>query len=235
MIWFGKSFREALSLPPAPLPAGDENVRMEHALIRVAQRAPHLGGDALVDALAHTGFVDRDTAARLLPTFRHFDPDRCFAEALRSLAFRGPAQAGEFRARIQRVVADLTGDARLGEVGPEEAVRFAHDGREGIVLAYPQVGFTVGGAAMQAVEAAVDEMPDALVIVAKNFQEGTAPQLQSLLARTEVPGTLVTVNLLLGMRAVTLRYQPSPHRVVDLLGAGRPLRSRDIALLGNKA
>ena len=45
----------------------------------------------------------------------------------------------------------------------------------------------------------------------------------------------ITVNLLLGMRASALRYQPGPDRVLQLLGAGRPLRSRDIAVLGDRS
>jgi hypothetical protein len=236
MIWFGKDVGIRLfpQLPGAAPAPGDENARMEQALRAVAQRAPHLSGAALVDALSGTGWVDHDTAARLLPHFRHFDPDRAFAEGLRTLSFRGPSAADEFRSRIARVVEDLTGDARLASVGPESAVRFRQGEREGIVLAYPQVGFTVGGKTLDAVRAAVDEMPDALVIVARNFQEGTREQLRAVLDRTEVPGTLVTVNLLLGIRAVALRYQPSPDRVVDLLGAGRPLRTQDVALLGNR-
>ena len=43
------------------------------------------------------------------------------------------------------------------------------------------------------------------------------------------------MNLLLGIRAMALRYQPSPGRVIDLLGSGRPLRSADIARLGDRA
>jgi hypothetical protein len=234
MIWFG-NLRDTLRLPAGgPPPPGDESVRMEHALVRVAQRQPQLSGEALVDALAQTGWVDRETAARLLPTFRHFDADRAFAESLRALAFRGPAYAGEFRSRIQRVMEDLTGEALLGGLGPEEAVRFRHEGREGITLAYPQVQFTVGGSALKAVEAAIEEMPDALVIVAKNFQESTRAQLSALLERTEVRGTLVTLNLLLGMRATALRYQPGAGRVMDLLGSGRPLRTQDVARLGDR-
>lgn len=235
MIWFGKDVR--LRLFPASLaPAApvDDTARMEHALRAVAERTPHLAGDALVDALAGTGLVDRDTAARLLPHFRHFDADRAFSDGLRTLSFRGPTAADEFRTRVARVVEELTGDARLGAVGPEEAVRFRQGEREGIVLAYPQVGFTVSGRTMDAVRAAVDEMPDALVIVARNFHDATRDQLRAVLDRTEVPGTLVTVNLLLGMRAMALRYQPETNRVIDLLGAGRPLRSQDVALLGNR-
>jgi hypothetical protein len=72
------------------------------------------------------------------------------------------------------------------------------------------------------------------VIVARNFAEGAEAQLRSVLDRSELPGTLVTVNLLLGMRAIALKYQPSPDRVIDLLGAGGALRSRDIAALGDR-
>jgi hypothetical protein len=77
-------------------------------------------------------------------------------------------------------------------------------------------------------------MPDALVVVARNFAESTAAQFASLLDRTGVPGTLLSVNLLLGMRATALRYQPGAERVLELLGVGRPLRSADIATLGNR-
>lgn len=235
MIWFGKPLTEVLFTPPEGVAApGDESSRMEHALRWVAARDPHLEGAALVDALAATGYVDRDTAARLLPCFRHFDPDRYFAEALRGLSFRGASAAGEFRQRIGRVMEDMTGSALLGSVAGEECVRFRSGNREGVVLAYPQVGFTLGGESAKAVAAAAEEMPDALVVVARNFQHGTAGQLASLLSGLEVPGTLVTVNLLLGMRATALRYQPGTARVVELLGAGRPLRSRDVAGLGER-
>lgn len=234
MIWFGKPLTEVLYTPPAGAAAGDESTRMEHALRWVAARDPHLEGAALVEALAATGYVDRATAARLLPCFRHFDPDRHFAEALRSLSFRGPSAAGEFRQRIGRVMEDMTGGASLGWLAGEECVRFGDAGREGVVLAYPQVAFTLGGAAAKAVAAAAEEMPDALVVVARNFQDGTAGQVAAMLSGSEVPWTLVTVNLLLGMRATALRYQPGSDRVVRLLGAGRPLRSRDVAVLGER-
>lgn len=205
---------------------------MEQALTWVAARAPHLTGPALVDALADTGWVDRPTAERLLPAFRGFDPDRYFAEDLRRLSFRGAAVADEFRLRVARAVEDMTGSARIGSVSAEGAIRFGHGDREGIVIAYPEVGFTLGARTRDAVLAAVEEMPDALVVIARNFGSETAGQLGGILARTEVPGTLLTVNLLLGMRAIALRYQPPIERVVDLLGAGRPLRSADIATLG---
>jgi hypothetical protein len=235
MIWFGKLSR----IFEAPVgftlaPGGDDATRMEQALRWVAARAPQLEGAALLDALAGTGWVDRATAARLLPAFRGFDADRVFAESLRSLSLRGDTAADEFRARVGRVVEDLTGDARLDALGPEQAIRFCHGERQGVVLAYPQVSFTLGGSAMKAVTAAIEELPDTLVIVARNFAEGAEAQLRSVLDRSELPGTLVTVNLLLGMRAIALKYQPSPDRVIDLLGAGGALRSRDIAALGDR-
>jgi hypothetical protein len=100
--------------------------------------------------------------------------------------------------------------------------------------ALPMGSFSIGGPTRVALAAAVEEMPDVLVIVARNFQEGAAAQLGSLLSGTDVPGTLVTVNLLLGIRATALRYQPGTDRVLDLLGSGRPLRSADVAYLGNR-
>jgi hypothetical protein len=233
MIWFSRQVSRAL-YAPSPPPSGDETARMERALREVAARSPHLAGAALLDALAATGLVDRATAARLHPCYRHFDADRWFAESLRSLSFRGPVAADEFRLRIGRVMEDLTGRAEIGAVGPDAGVRFGAGAREGIVLAYPQVAFTLGGAAADAVRAAVEEMPDALVVVARNFQSGTEGQLASMLERAEVPGTLVTVNLLLGIRATALRYGAAPERVIGLLGTGRPLRSRDVAMLGNR-
>ena len=234
MIWFG-NLSHALRIPVPALVGGDsDEQRMEAALRLVASYAPHLSGDALLDALAATGYVERRTAARLLPCYRHFDADRWFADSLRSLSLKGPLVADEFRGRVSRVVEDLTGDARVGAVGEEGAVRFTRGPREGIVLAYPAVQFSLGGPALKAVEAAVEEMPDALVIVARNFQDSTRAQLSSILARTEVPGTLVTVNLLLGMRAMALKYLPSPDRVVDLLSLGRPIRTQDVAGLGER-
>jgi hypothetical protein len=235
MIWFG-NLSHALRIPVPALAAGaDEGQRMEAALRAVAAYAPQLEGPALLDALESTGYVDRRTAARLLPCYRHFDADRYFADSLRSLSLKGPLVADEFRGRIGRVVEDLTGDARIGEVGPKGAVRFTRGGREGIVLAYPTVQFSLGGPSLKAVEAAVEEMPDALVIVARNFQDGCHGQLAGVLSRTGVPGTLVTVNLLLGIRATALKYQPSPERVVDLLSLGRPIRTQDVATLGERA
>jgi hypothetical protein len=233
MIWFGNLTAHTQGSTHV-LAVGDDASRMEHALRWVAARAPNLSGGALVDALAETGLVDHATAARLLPTFRGFDADRVFAESLRALSLKGLTASEEFRSRIGLVVDDVAGGARLETVGPEAGIRFGRGDRQGVLLAYPQVQFTLGGAAAQAVSAAVAEMPDALVIVARNFADGTAGQLSSLLERTGIPGTLVTVNLLLGMRAIALKYQPTEERVFGVLGAGRALRSRDIAALGSR-
>jgi hypothetical protein len=233
MIWFG-NLSHALRIPVPAFVAGDEGQRMEAALRIVASHAPHLEGDPLLDALAATGYVDHATARRLLPCYRHFDADRWFAESLRSLSLKGPLVADEFRGRIGRVVEDLTGNARIEELGPEGAVRFTLGEREGIVLSYPTVQFSIGGNAAQAVQAAVEEMPDALVVVARNFGDSTGPQLRAMLERTGIPGTLVTVNLLLGLRATALKYQPPRERVVDVLSLGRPIRTQDVAMLGER-
>lgn len=234
MIWFG-NLSHALRIPlPALAGGGDDAQRMETALRTVAAYAPQLEGEELLDALAATGFVERATAARLLPCYRHFDADRWFAEQLRSLSLKGPVVADEFRTRIGRVVEDLTGNARIDQVGPDGGVRFTLGDREGVVLSYPTVQFSLGGTALQTVEAAAGEMPDALVIVARNFQDAAGAQLSSILARYGIRGTLVTVNLLLGIRATALKYQPSPERVVDLLSLGRPIRTQDVATLGDR-
>lgn len=234
MIWFGNLNRILATTDPeafGPLP---EHRRMLQALQAVAERAPQLSGQPLIDALAATGWVDQRTAQRLLPTFIHFDPDRHFSEYLRSLSFRGRSAAHEFREGVRCIVEELTGDGTVAEVGPETAVRFRTGDLEGVVLAHPEVSFTIGGTTRDALAAAVEEMPDVLVVVARNFDRGTADQLSGILARTGVPGTLVTVNLLLGLRAMKLRYRPAEDRVVQLLGAGRPLRSCDIARLGER-
>lgn len=209
---------------------------MRRALEWVAERAPQLAGGDLVDALAASGWVDAHTAARLLPLFGDFNPDRHFSDYLRQLSFRGRSAESQFREGIRHIVEELTGgEAAVEEVGPEACIRFRSGEREGLVLAHPEVRFSINGRTREAVVAAVEEMPDALVVVARNFDGAAAAQLSGLLHRTGVPGTLVTVNLLLGMRAVALRYRPTHERVVDLLGAGRPIRSADVARLGDRA
>lgn len=236
MIWFGNLRKLVPAVATAaPRPNAPEQERMRFALEYVATYAPQLGGAALATELASTGWVDEKTAARLLPLFGHFDPDRHFADHLRKLSFRGRDSADEFRTAVRRVVEDLTGNAEVQPVGPETAIRFRRGEHEGIVLAHPEVHFSIGGPTREAVEQAIEEMPDSLVVIARNFNRDTAAHLSGLLSQTEVPGTLVTVNLLLGIRAITLRYQPEPERVVSLLGAGRPLRSVDVARLGDRA
>ncbi len=235
MIWFGKLAGLVLPAPARTPAVTGERAEMQKALETVATTAPHLSGSALVDALAATGHVDAATAARLLPSFGHFNADRFFADHMRRMSFRGVAVAAEFRMGVARVLEDLVGSADVGEVGPEEGVRFRHADREGLVLAYPEVAFSIGSRTRAAVGAAIEEMPDALVIVARNFQPTAADQLSGILARTGVPGTLITVNLLLGIRALTLRYQPPTEHVFGLLGAGRALRSADTAMLGDPA
>jgi hypothetical protein len=233
MIWFGNLNRILPTRSPdayGPLP---EHRRMLRALEAVAERAPQLTGDPLLAALEETGWVDRGTARRLLPYFDHFDPDRHFADYLRRLAFRGRNAADEFRQGIRLVVEEITGHGAVGAVGPEPGIRFSAGEREGVVLAHPEVSFSIGESTRRAIDAAVEEMPDVLVVVAKNFDPQAASQLAGVLSRTGVPGTLVTVNLLLGIRAMRHRYQPSSERVVSLLGTGRPLRSADIARLGD--
>ena len=234
MIWFGNLNRILATPVPdgfGPLP---ERKRMLHALERVAERAPQLSGSHLLDALAGTGWVDRDTAARLLPTFDYFDPDRHFADYLRRLSFRGRSAADEFREGVRQVVEEVVGHGQVDEVGPERGVRFQREKYEGVMLAYPEVSFSIAGPTRAAIDAAVQEMPDALLVVARNFDQHAADQLSGVLAGTGVPGTLITVNLLLGIRAITLRYQPSVDRLIGVLGAGRPLRSADIAKLGDR-
>lgn len=235
MIWFGNLDRIVVAPPPGELALAVESKRMQYALERVAEAAPGLCGRDLLDALAGTGWVDRPTAERLLPTFRHFDPDRHFAEYLRRLSFRGHSAAEEFRTGVRCVVGEITGDGWLDQVGPEPCVRFTVGEHQGIVLAQPEVAFTIAGRTRDALMAAIEEMPDTVVVVARNFEKGAAAQLAGILSRTGVPGTLITVNLLLGIRATTLRYQPRLRRVVDLLASGGALRSADVAKLGNRA
>jgi hypothetical protein len=235
MIWFGKLNRIVVRPPTCGLGFDSESARMQTALERVAESSPGLWGSALVDALVHTGWVDRPTAERLLPHFPHFDADRHFAEYLRRLSFRGPTAADEFRTGVRCVVEEITGNGMIDRVGPEPCVRFSTDAFEGVVLAQPQVGFTITGRTREAIAAAVEEMPDVVVVVARNFDQGTAQQLAAILHRTGVPGTLITINLLLGIRATALRYQPCLDRVVRLLSTGRMLRSADVARLGDRA
>lgn len=234
MIWFGNLNRILPTPAPEAFGLQPEHERMQRALEWVAERTPRLEGAALIDALAASGWVDRDTAVRLLPTFGGFDAERHFSDHLRRLSFRGRGAAAEFRSGIRCIVEEIIGSAAIDEATHEPIIRFRSDVKEGAVLAYPEVAFAISGDTRRAVEELMDEMPDAVVIVARNFGHGAADQLAGMLHRSEIPGTLVTVNLLLGIRAVALRYQPGPARVVDLLGVGRPVRSADVARLGDR-
>lgn len=235
MIWFGHVERLVVNPSSESLGLASETKRMQTALERVAETSPGLWGASLLDALAATGWVDRVTAERLLPQFRHFDADRHFSEHMRRLSFRGTTAVDEFRTGIHCVISEIVGDATIDQVGPERCVRFAPSPFEGLVLAHPEVSFTIGGRTRDAIMAATEEMPDAIVVVARNFDANAADHLRSLLDRTGVPGTLITLNLLLGIRAITLRYQPKPERVVSLLSRGGILRSTDVAQLGDRA
>jgi hypothetical protein len=235
MIWFGNVDRLVAHPDAESLSFASEARRMQTALERVAEQSPGLWGPALLDALAATGWVDRATAERLFPQFRHFDSDRHFAAHMRRLSFRGPSAIDEFRAGVCCVIGEIAGNATIDRIGPEHCVRFAPESFEGVVLAHPEVNFTITGRSRDAISAAVEEAPDVIVVVARNFDTTTSVHLRSLLERTGVPGTLVTVNQLRGIRATALRYQPTPGRIVDLLARGGILRSADIARLADLA
>ncbi len=234
MIWFGNLERFFVGDVPAGLPRTAEFTRMQMGLERVAEIAPALSGRSLLEAVVATGWVDRETAERLLPHFRHFDADAHFATYLRRLSFQGRSAEDQFRMGVRCIVEEITGNARIGGVGPESGIRFATGNREGIVLPHPEVGFTISGKTRDAIAAAVEEMPDTIVVIARSFEKNTAAQLRSILAGTEVTGTLVTLNLLLGIRATTLRYQPRTDRVIELLSTGGAIRSPQIAKLAER-
>jgi len=230
MIWFGK-------LPgiriPEPAPREHPHRRMRQALECVACNAPGLTGPALVEALAGTGWVDATTAERLLPEFRHFDAEQHFAQNLRRLSFRGRSVEEEFRRAVARAMEDIAGPARSGSGDEHPELRFGDEEWQGTLLAFPEVRCSIGGRVRELIAAAAEEMPDSLVLLARNFDPDAHAQLKALLGR-EIPGTLLTVNHLLGIRAMVLRYQPDPERVRSLLALGRPLRSADIARLGDR-
>jgi hypothetical protein len=230
MIWFGKL--PGIRIPELSPPERPHR-RMRQALECVACHAPGLSGAALVQALASTGWVDETTAERLLPEFRHFDSERHFAQNLRSLSFRGRSMEDEFRRAVARAMEDIVGPAR-GE-GEEESAehRFGDEEWQGTALAFPEVRCSISGRIRELVAAAAEQMPDTFVLIARNFDPEAHAQLSALLGR-EIPGTLMTVNQLLGIRAMALRYHPAPARVRELLAIGRALRSADIARLGDR-
>jgi len=233
MIWFAPAYRSLLDPHAAPRER-DEHTCMLRALQIVAEVAPQLQGAELIEALAGTGWVDVPTARRLLPTFRDFDADRHFGEYLRALSFRGPGAQEPFLHGVGRAFADLLGDVEEDRLEEEPAIRVWDGVRETLVLAYPEVGFSMGPRTQAAIAVAIERFPDSLVLVARNFQPTLAEQLRAQLDGTELSGTLLTVNLLLGLRAMALRYQPGTERVARLLARGGTLRSRDIAVLGDR-
>lgn len=235
MIWFG-NVHQVIDRPAMGGYAYDsDSARMQIALERVAEKAPGLWGARLVDALAETGWVDRSTAERLLPQFRHFDPDRHFSEYLRRLSFRGRSAADEFRDGIRCIFEEIIGEGTIGLLGTEPCIRFTSGQYEGVVLAQPEVSFSIAGRTREALSAAIEEMPDVVTLIARNFDPASADQVRAILDRSEIPGTLITLNQLLGIRATALRYQPGVERVIALLATGGSLRSADIARLGNRA
>jgi len=234
MIWFGNLNRIVATQDPQAFGPVPEHRRMLRALQTGAERAPQLTGRPRVEALAATGWVDNATAQRLLPTFVHFDPDRHFADYLRSLSFRGRSVAEDFREGVRAVMEELTGAATLDDAGAEPVIRFGTGEVEAMAIAHPEVNLTISGRTRDTILAAVEEMPDTIVLVARNFDRHAGAQLSGLLAGTEVPGTLITVNQLLGIRAMALHYRPATQRVIELLSQDRPVRSRDIARLGDR-
>lgn len=233
MIWFGNLERLFIGRVPDGLPEAAEDRRMQLALERVAEVAPWLAGDPLVEAVAATGWVDRPTAERLMPAFRTFDPDRHFSDYVRRLSFRGRTVEDDFRIAVRAAFHEITGNATIDTLGPESCVRFTVGEREGVVLTYPEVGLTLSGRTREAVQASIEEMPDALVVVARTFDRNAADQLSGILYKTGVPGTLLTANILLGIRATSLRFGTSPDLVTDLMSSGRTVRSADVARLGD--
>jgi len=234
MIWFGH-----LTLQPAhgsPIDrAQPELARMKMALRWVAARAPELRGEHLAAALVSTGWVDLEEARRLIPLFSHFDADAHFAEELRRLSFRGMSVVDEFHQRIGRILVDLTGRFAMDDVAGERCLRFRDEGREGLVFAYPLVGLSLGGGLTAALRTSAGEMPDSVVIVARTFRPDFEAQVRGLMHGSDVPCTLVTVNRLLGVRAVTLAYRPPRADVFRLLGQGGLIGSAAVAHLADRS
>lgn len=235
MIWFGNLERLFIGRMPDGLPEAAEDRRMQLALERVAEVAPWLAGEQLVEAVAATGWVDRPTAQRLMPAFRYFDPDRHFSEYMRRLSFRGRSVEEDFRIAVRAALHEITGNATIDTLGPEACIRFAVGEREGVVLSYPEVSLTLSGRTREAVHTAIEEMPDTLIVVARTFDRNAGDQLSGILYKTGVPGTLLTANLLLGMRATSIRFGTDPDLVTDLLCRGGTVRSADVARLGDRS
>lgn len=235
MIWFGKLERLFIGPVPPGLPEAADEKRMQFALERVAEVAPWLTGDPLIDALAATGWVDRETASRLFPVFRHFDPDRHFGDYMRRLSFRGRTVEEEFRYGIRSIFQEIVGNAELCQLGPEACIRFEEGDRQFVALCRPEVGLTVAGTTREALLASIEEMPDAVLLIARSFERSAVDQVSSVLSRTGIPGSLVTVNHLLGLRATALRFGSSPEMIADVLALGGSVGSVQVARLGDQS
>ena len=234
MIWFGHLTLQSAERPPVDR-ARPELARMEMALRWVAARAPELRGETLAAALVSAGWVDLEEARRLLPLFSRFDADRHFADELRRLSFRGMSVLDEFHGRIGRVLVDLAGRFALDEVAGERCLRFRDGEREGLVFAYPRVGLSLGPGLTAALRDAAETMPDSVVIVARSFRPDFEAQVRGLMHGTDVPCTLITVNRLLGVRAVALAYRPPRADVLGLFEQGGLVGSAAVAHLADRS
>lgn len=191
--------------------------RVLRAWERVAERDPDLEGDALLDALTATGWVDRRTAARIVPTLGDFDPFVPFARSVRRLGWRGRPATAAFRAAVATLLRGLPGAAVRARESWLEAYELP-------VLAYPEVGWApVGPARDELDRAAAAGTP--VVVVATSFEHAT-PQ-----GPRAIPLTMLTTNRLLGMAAVIRRYRPDPAAVRRLLARGGRIASAEVARL----
>jgi len=168
-------------------------------------------------------------------TSANFDPDRHFAESLRRLSFRGELAVDEFRRRIGQVMVDLTEDGeKVVLPGGAEAVRFRAGDRDGLVFAFPEVSYAVDAELRAAVPDVMEHFPHAVVLVARNFRAGAEASFRSLFRGQEIAPTLVTVNRLLGLRAVALRYGTPAELVMDMFCCGGSVSTRAVARLGDR-
>ena len=182
----------------------------------VAARQPDLDGEALLEALAATGWVDRRTAARIVPTLADFDPFTHFARSLRRLGWRGRRATPAFRRAVVTLFRGLPGAAVTEGRRWLEAYGMP-------VLAYAEVGWSPGRPPGEELTAAA-AAGLAVVVVATSFDDES-------LRRAPVPLTALTTNRLLGMAAVIRHYRPEPAAVRALLERGGWVTSSDVARL----
>ena len=190
MIWFGNLNRILPQPDPAAFGPLPERARMLRALKWVAERAPHLTGSSLLDALAGTGWVDRG----------HRASDSCRSSATSTPTATSPIPSAgspfaadppprSSAAASGCVMEEVTGDGDDGRGGTGAGDPLPHRGSaRGSSSPTPRCPSPSRAGRATAVEAAVEEMPDVLVVVARNFERSTAAQLAAVLERTEVPG-----------------------------------------------